>query len=104
VRPDPRQAVAGLLDDIAAGHYLLDTTGPARFDPSGEAFALPVCGFAVEGGRATAPIAGTWLCGTAAALLKGIAAVARDLSFLPLGGMIGSPTLLVKGLELRGAP
>ncbi len=102
VKPDPRQAVAGLLGDIAAGHYLLDTTGPLRCDPAGDAFALPVCGFSVESGRASAPIAGAWLCGTSAALLKGIAAVARDLSFLPLDGMIGSPTLLVKGLELRG--
>ncbi|HVR09060.1 MAG TPA: metallopeptidase TldD-related protein [Thermoanaerobaculia bacterium] len=101
LRPDPRLSVAALLADIGAGHYLIDATGPARFDPAGDQFALPVCGFAVEAGRATAPIAGAWLCGTAAALFKGIAAVARDLSFLPLNGMLGSPTLLVTGLELR---
>ncbi len=103
VRPDPRLAVAALLEDIASGHYLIDTTGPARLDPAGDRFALPVCGFAVEGGRATAPVARAWLCGTAAALFKGVAAVARDLSFLPLDGMLGAPTLLVTGLELRGS-
>jgi predicted Zn-dependent protease len=104
LRPDPRLSVAALLGDIVDGHYLIDVTGPARFDPASDRFALPVCGFAVEAGRATAPIAGTWLCGTAAALFKGIAAVARDLSFLPLDSMLGSPTLLVTGLELRAAP
>jgi predicted Zn-dependent protease len=104
VRPDARLSVAALLGDIRRGHYLLDATGPARFEAAGERFALPVCGFAVESGRARAPIAGTWLCGTAAALLRGIAAVGRDLSFLPLDGMLGSPTLLATGLELRHQP
>ncbi|HLX06855.1 MAG TPA: metallopeptidase TldD-related protein [Thermoanaerobaculia bacterium] len=104
VRPDPRLAVAALLGGVARGHYLIDATGPARFAAAGDSFALPVCGFAVEAGRATAPVAGAWLCGTAAALFQGIAAVARDLSFFPLDGMLGSPTLLVTGLELRGAP
>jgi PmbA protein len=104
VRPDPRLSVAALLGDISSGHYLIDATGPVRWDPAGDRFALPVCGFAVESGRATAPIAGAWLCGTAAALFKGIAAVARDLSFLPLDGMLGAPTLLVTGLELRATP
>lgn len=102
LRPDPRLSVASLLEDIVAGHYLIDATGPARL--AGDRFALPVCGFAVEAGRATAPIARAWLCGTAAALFKGIAAAARDLSFLPLDGMIGSPTLLVTGLDLRREP
>ncbi|MBV8199792.1 MAG: hypothetical protein JOZ15_04125 [Acidobacteria bacterium] len=103
LRPDPRLSVAALLGDIAEGHYLIDVTGPGRFDPAGDHFALPVCGFAVEAGRATAPMAGAWLCGTAASLFKGIAAVARDLTFFPLDGMLGAPTLLVTGLELRGA-
>ena len=103
LRPDPRLSVAALLADVARGHYLIDATGPARFDAAGERFELPVCGFAVEAGRATAPVAGAWLCGTASALFKGIAATARDLSFLPLDGMLGSPTLLVTGLELRPA-
>ena len=44
----------------------------------------------------------TWLVGSVPALLGGILAKARDLTFFPIhGGMVGSPTLLVKGLELR---
>ena len=104
VRPDPKLSVAALLADVRSGHYLIDVTGPARLDAEGDRFELPVCGFAVEAGRATAPIAGARLCGTATTLFKGIAATARDLSFLPLDGMLGSPTLLVTGLELRAGP
>jgi hypothetical protein len=33
--------------------------------------------------------------------LRNIQAVARDLSFQPLGAMIGAPSLLVSGLGLR---
>jgi hypothetical protein len=30
-----------------------------------------------------------------------VAGIGRDLTFYPLDGMIGSPTLLATGLELR---
>lgn len=101
LRPDARTPVAALLGAIDRGYYLIDATGAGRFDFGGDRFALPVCGFAVAGGRAAAPVAGAWLCGGISALLHGLRAVGRDLAFHPLDGMIGAPTLLVSGLELR---
>jgi predicted Zn-dependent protease len=101
LRPEPKIPVAALLGAIVQGYYLIDATGPGRFDLAADRFALPVCGFAVEGGRASAPVAGAWLCGTIGTFLKGIDGVGRDLTFHPLDGMIGSPTVLVTGLELR---
>jgi predicted Zn-dependent protease len=100
LRPEPRVAVAALLAEIRQGHYLLEPTGAARYDAVADRFLLPVCGLAIAGGRATAPVAAACLCGSASALFKGLAGVGRDLSFLPLDGMIGSPSLLVSGLEL----
>lgn len=102
LRPDPRIPVASLLGSMSHGYYLIDVTGGGSFDLAGGTFALPVCGFAVEGGRASAPVSRAWLCGGITDLLQGIAGVGRDLNFLPLGGMIGAPTVLVTGLELRG--
>ncbi len=102
IKPEAKTPVAALLGSIAQGSYLLDVTGAGHFDLAEGTFALPVCGFAVAAGRASAPIAGAWLCGRIAHFLQGIAAVGRDLTFHPLEGMIGSPTLLVAGLELRG--
>ncbi len=102
IRPDGKISVGGLLGSVAIGTYLIDALGPARFDFAAGTFALPVCGLAVEKGKATAPIGHAWLSGEISDLLRGIAAVGRDLAFLPLGGMIGSPTLLVHGLVLRG--
>jgi predicted Zn-dependent protease len=104
VQPDPRVSVAALLGDAGRGAYLVEPTGRARYDTATDQFALPVCGFSVAAGQAGAPIPAAWLCGTAAAFFRGIAAVGRDLAFLPLDGMIGSPTLLVTGLSLRAAP
>jgi|HubBroStandDraft_3_1064219.scaffolds.fasta_scaffold02136_3 predicted Zn-dependent protease len=100
VAPDPRLSVGALLGAIERGHYLIDSTGPGWFDLTGDRFSLPVCGFEVARGRASAPVGRARLAGSIGALLKGIAAVARDLAFLPLDGLIGAPTLLVTGLEV----
>jgi predicted Zn-dependent protease len=104
VRPDPRATVASLLGGVERGFYLIDATGAGRVDLAGDRFALPVCGFAVAGGRATAPVSRAWMCGSIGALLRGIVGVGRDLEFQPLAGMLGSPSLLVTGVELRAAP
>jgi predicted Zn-dependent protease len=104
LKPEPRTSVSSLLGAVAQGYYLIDVTGSGRFDLAGDRFALPVCGFAVQSGRASAPVAGAWLCGGIGTFLKGIAGVGRDLTFHPLDGMIGSPTALVTGLELRAGP
>jgi predicted Zn-dependent protease len=83
---------------------LIDVTGPGRFDLAADRFSLPVCGFAVQSGRASAPVAGARLCGGISAFLKGVAGVGRDLTFHPLDGMIGAPTVLAAGLELLKGP
>lgn len=101
VRPRRGISAGSLLAGLARGYYLLDAAGAGRFDLPGDRFELPVCGFAVAGGRAVAPVSRALLCGGIGALLRGIQAVARDLAFLPLDGMIGAPSLLAGGLELR---
>jgi len=101
LKPELRTPVASLLGSVSQGYYLIDVTGPGRFDLAADRFALPVCGFAVAAGRASAPVSGAWLCGGIGTFLRGIAGVGRDLTFHPLDGMIGSPTVLVLGLELR---
>ncbi|MCB1034098.1 MAG: hypothetical protein KDD47_09725, partial [Acidobacteria bacterium] len=100
--PRPGVSVADLLAEIARGYYLLEAIGAARFDWQRNHFAVPVCGLEVRNGRATGPVSDSQLCGKITAFLASIQAVARDLAFFPLGGMIGSPTVLARGLELSG--
>lgn len=104
LRGDARVPVAALVGAVRRGAYLLDATAAPRIDLEGDRFALPACGLTLEKGRAVAPLAGAWLHGRISALLRGLAGTARDLTFLPLDGMLGSPTLLVTGLELTGGP
>lgn len=104
--PDPETAPASLLTGVARGYYLLDADGPPVLDFAAGRLALPVVGFALgrtpKGGRATAPLAGAVLEGGIGSLLRGVGAAGRDLAFFPLaGGMVGSPTLLVTGMEIR---
>lgn len=101
VKPDPGVSVGSLVGAVARGYYLLDAVGPPSFDFDQDRFALPVAGFAVHKGQAVAPVAGIVLAGAVSTLLRNVQAVARDLSFAPLDGMIGCPTLLVTGLEIR---
>ena len=70
--------------------------------------AFAVCyallGFAVRSGRPSTPVKGVRLQGSLRALLRGVAAVARDLGFVPRGrGVMGSPTLLLTGVEVAAA-
>jgi predicted Zn-dependent protease len=102
VKPDPRTPVAALLGSVNQGYYLIDAPGLGHFDLAADRFTLPVCGFAVQSGHASAPVAGAHLTGGIGAFLRGIVGVGRDLAFHPLDGMIGSPSLLVTGLEIEG--
>lgn len=103
--PDPEISVASLLASLSRGYYLLDAAGGLRVEKGFQRFALPVVGFAIDGGRSTGSVSDVWLVGSVKTLLDGILAVARDLTFLPVGpGLVGAPTLLVKGLELRHRP
>ncbi len=102
VQPDPATRVVTLLEEIGRGYYLIGTAGAPRIEPNCQRFAVPVSGFAIAGGQPSGAVSGAWLVGSVSMFLKGIVAKARDLSFSPIaGGMVGSPTLLVKGLELR---
>jgi hypothetical protein len=104
VRPQEGVRPAMLVGGVTRGCYVLDVDGPGRFDLGGDRFALPVCGFHLADGTARRPFSGGWLCGSIGALLRGVDGVARDLTFFPLAGMVGSPTLRVAGLEVRAEP
>jgi PmbA protein len=102
LRPQATVSPGALLRGVARGFYLLDETAPGVFDFEADRFDLPVCGFALRSGRAAASFARARLTGAVSALLRGIQATARDLTFEPRGGRLGGVTALVSGLELQG--
>lgn len=102
--PSTETSAADLVSDIARGYYLLDARGTPRIWPGRDRFSMPTFGFALERGQAVGAVSAAVLTGSIRALLRGILQTARDLTFLPIeGGMIGAPTVLVRGLELDRA-
>jgi len=101
IAPHAETAPAALIGSVERGHYWLDA-GPARVDLDADRFALPVCGFRLSQGRASEPVSSASISGSVSGLLQGILGVGRDLTFVPLGHLSGSPTLLVEGLKLDG--
>ena len=104
VRPQEGVRPGQLVADLGRGCYLLDAHGAVRWDAEADRFSVPVSGFLVDGGKAIRPLAGAWLRGAVSALLHGVAGVGRDLAFLPLGALVGSPTLRVTGIEVTAEP
>lgn len=102
VRPDDSVRAADMVATLSRGYYLLDCAPQGRFDFDEDRFSLEVRGFEMLGGRARGPVSGVQLVGRISALLSGVRAVGRDLSFQPTGrGLIGSPTIRLGGLEIR---
>ncbi|MEM7582393.1 MAG: metallopeptidase TldD-related protein [Acidobacteriota bacterium] len=102
LEPDRTVRAAELIQNLTRGYYLIGLDGPPRIHSDYSRFAAPVRGFAIAGGKPTGTVARVWLVGSVSTLLNGIVSKARDLTFSAIGGgMVGSPTVLVKGLELR---
>lgn len=96
-------SVNDLLLEVAEGCFLVDAEGAVELDSGTLAFSVPVSGFRLSAGRAVAPLGPRRLSGTVANLLRGVRAVARDLTFVPGDGQFGAPTILADGLELASA-
>jgi PmbA protein len=105
VAPDPTHAVAELVAGVARGGYLISPESSVTLGgEGGDEFSLAVSGFVLAGGRSAGGLGRCRLEGRFGALLHGVRAVARDLTFVPGDGLFGAPTLLVAGLVLRAEP
>jgi predicted Zn-dependent protease len=105
LKPNPSLGVAALLGGLRRGYYLLAAEGTPRLDLETLRFAVPVSGFSIDSGRPVGSVAGAWLLGSVSTFLNGLLQTARDLTFqMQGGGLVGSPTLHVRGLELRQSP
>lgn len=103
IAPREEVAPASLLEDLREGFYLLDAAAGGSYDLAAGHFSLPVWGFRISAGRPLHPLGEARLIGDPRQLLHAVTGVARDLRFVPLRAMIGSPTLMVRGLSLRQA-
>lgn len=107
-----REYADAIRSGIRRGCYLLDRAPGGRrhatfgsSDNDWEAsFEIDVTGFVVEHDRILGAIPRARLGGSIRQLFQGIRAVGDDLRFLPVPGAVGSPTLLLTGLQLEPVP
>ena len=102
LEPEPRVTVADLVEQGGASAYLVAAEGGIRIDAVGR-FALPVSGFALAGGRGAGALGRCLLRGEVEGWMRGLEAVARDLTYVPGDGLYGAPSAVVSGFELVAA-
>ena len=94
------QMIAG----IDKGIVIVDLQGAhSGANPVSGDFSLGAFGYLVEDGKIVRPVNQITIAGNFLELLKDVEVVASDLNFgMPMGSMMGSPSLLVKGLSVAG--
>jgi PmbA protein len=93
-----------LLGQLGDGLLINELEGlHAGVDPISGDFSLSARGFRVEGGKKTTPVEQIVLSGNFFDLLASVEAVGSDPRFgMPAGGSVGSPTLLIKNMNVAG--
>lgn len=99
LEPTPMK-VSSLLESLEQGFYFFEVEAEAVLDPNTLRLSIPVLGFKMVNGSARSPVRGSRLVGSVSQFLRGIEEIARDLTFYPGRGMIGSPTVRISGLDL----
>ena len=90
-------------DDLAAlaekGLLVTEVMGMHTANPISGDFSLGVNGFLLKHGRKTTPVKGMAISGNIMELFNNVMAVGNDLRFY---GTIGSPSLLIKTMDVSG--
>lgn len=88
-----------LLDVLDRGLLVEEVMGIHTVDPISGNFSLGCAGSWIEGGRKIHPVKSIAIAGNLLDLFKRVICVGEDLRFF---GGVGSPSLLVEGLEVSG--
>lgn len=88
-----------LLRSISRGLLLTDVIGMHTANPISGDFSVGASGFLVENGRIVRPIKGIAISGNILDLFGAVEAVGNDLRFY---GSVGSPSLLIKQMDVSG--
>lgn len=98
------KAMEELIAGMDRGIVVVDLQGAhSGANPVSGDFSLGAFGYLVEGGKIVRPVNQITIAGNFIAMLQDVIGVGNDLNFgLPTGSMIGSPSLLVKGLAVAG--
>jgi PmbA protein len=95
--PDP--GGDALLGRLGKGLLINDLMGAHTIDPVSGSFSLGASGFVVEAGRVGRPFRGVTMAGSLYEIFHRLVDAGDDLRFF---GEVGSPSLLVEGVDIAG--
>ncbi len=88
-----------LLRRLHDGLLVVDLMGVHTIDPVSGGFSLGASGFVVEQGQVRRPFRGVTIAGSLYEVFHRLAAAGEDLRFF---GEVGSPSLLIEGIDVAG--
>ncbi|HYN87819.1 MAG TPA: TldD/PmbA family protein, partial [Ardenticatenaceae bacterium] len=94
----PQEVIAA----VESGLYVENVMNSHSVNPITGDYSVSAQGYWIEGGRLTHPVNEVTIALPLGELLQNVRAVADDLRFFPVGGVIGSPTLRVDGVMIGG--
>lgn len=88
-----------IIKFVDRGVYIIEVMGMHTANPVSGDFSVGISGIYIEKGELKYPVKETVISGNVLEVFKNIKAVGDDLTFF---GNIGSPTLLVEGVDISG--
>lgn len=101
IQPGP-QAPEAVIAGVEKGLYVVSVMNTASINPVSGDYSVSAQGFWIEDGELTHPVNEVTIALPLDELLHNVKAVGNDLTFLPFGGSIGSPTIRVDGMMIGG--
>lgn len=98
-----QQSPAEVIAGVEKGLYVVNTMNTHSINPVSGDYSVSAQGFWIENGKLTHPVNNVTIALPLPQLLKNVQSVGNDLTFLPFGGAIGSPTIRVDGVMIGGS-
>jgi len=97
--PAGKQSPDEIMRSISRGLYIQRVMGIHTANPISGDFSIGAAGFMIENGERTFSVRGITIAGNLIEMLKSVNGVASDLRFIT---NVGSPTLLISGINVGG--
>jgi PmbA protein len=95
---------AELLGEAGEGVFVADVAGlHSGVNPVSGTFSVGASGCAIRGGELAEPLREFTIAGELVSMLKAVRAVGADARWVPFGGSIGTPSLLIEGMTVAGS-
>lgn len=99
IEAEEQNSVEDLIKQVDRGIYIIEVMGMHTANPVSGDFSVGVSGIYIEKGQLKHPVKEAVYSGNLIELFKNVKGAGNDLKFL---GNIGSPTLLVEGVDISG--